>query len=255
MIPVLHQHADPGPVALLGCVYGNVPALRACLEDATAQGATLRIFLGDITGMCGHSDETVDLVRHTCEVIIAGNHDVQAAMNAPTCACGHQDVKAEQLSCIAHQYAMTTLSDQNRVWMASLPIEGRVDLPWGRIRCCHGSPDRINEFLYENSVNNERLLTWLEETQATTLACTHTGFPWIRHLATHRLAINCGAAGAPDNDGDPAVHYALLQDGHAEIRRVCYDYQGWVHQILKEGAEPRMVQKLFSGSSEGNQVK
>jgi hypothetical protein len=57
---------SPAPVrrfAALGGAYGNLFALRACLDDAAAQGAELRAFLGDAIGCCGHSDAVVAMVR------------------------------------------------------------------------------------------------------------------------------------------------------------------------------------------------
>ncbi len=262
MATILHQHSSDGPVAILGCVYGNVPALRACLADARSAGATLRIFLGDLTGMCGHSDEVVDLVRAACEVIIAGNHEQQAAIGSASCGCGHRDAEDERRSCAAHAFAMASLSDSRRAWMADLADSGVVDLPWGRILCCHGSPDRSNEFLYASTCDDARLTAWLDATGASVLACTHTGLPWVRglpgarlpgaRLPGDRIAVNCGAAGTPDHDGDAAVHYALLSrssrgDPEVAIRRVAYDHTAWVEQILGEGADARMVETLRTG--------
>ncbi len=32
----------------------------------------------------------------------------------------------------------------------------------------------------------------------------------MRRLADGRFAVNCGVVGKPDHDGDPSVHYALI---------------------------------------------
>lgn len=77
--PLVHPRPDLRRLAVMGGSYGNVPALRACLARAHALGCDARAFLGDITGCCGHSDETVDLVRARFSLFVAGNHEQQAA--------------------------------------------------------------------------------------------------------------------------------------------------------------------------------
>ena len=59
------RHAIPAArkLAVMGGAYGNVPALRACLEHARLARCDVFAFLGDITGCCGHSDEIINLVR------------------------------------------------------------------------------------------------------------------------------------------------------------------------------------------------
>ena len=74
----------------------------------------------------------------------------------------------------------------------------------------------------------------------------------MRPAGQGRLAINCGSVGKPDNDGDPAVHYALLnappsQPWSAKIRRVPYDHRNWVAQLEREDADPVFTEPLRTG--------
>ena len=250
MIPTLYYH-DNTPIALFGGAYGNVPALKACFEDARQQGAELRVFLGDATGCCGHSDAVIDLLLERCQVHIAGNHEVQAVAGALTCGCGYGSVEDERLSCAAHAYAMQSLRDDQRTRLATWPQVGLIDTPQGRLLLCHGSPDQNNEFLYESTLDEARLGRWLEAANARGLICTHTGLPWIRHLADGRFAVNAGVVGKPDHDGDPAVHYAMLRwtDGqaHIDIRRVAYDHDTWTDQMTAAGIEDVFVEPLRTG--------
>lgn len=237
--------------AAMGGVYGNVPALDACLADAQANGCDLRLFLGDAIGCCGHSDETVHRLRAQFEVAIAGNHEQQAAAGALTCGCGYASAEDERLSCLAFAYAMADLSSANRQWMGTLPDAAILQTSAGRILLCHGSPAQTNEFLYEATLDDERLNQWLDQFEAVAFICTHSGLPWVRPLEQGRLAINCGVVGKPDHDGDPAVHYALL-DIHdsqlrATIQRVEYDHLSWANILEKEGVDPIFVEPLRTG--------
>jgi diadenosine tetraphosphatase ApaH/serine/threonine PP2A family protein phosphatase len=242
----------PERVALMGGAYGNVPALRACIQDARHMRCDLLVFLGDATGCCGHSDEVLDLLRRNFPVLIQGNHEEEAIAGSAVCACGYGDPDDERYGCMAHQYAMTSLSEKWRAWMATWPKQALLDIGPAKLLLCHGSPDRINEFLYESELDDGRLSQWLERHGATALACTHTGLPWLRGLAGGRLALNCGTVGKPDNDGDPAVHYAVLhapagRPWSASIRRVSYDHRSWVEQLKREGVDRIFTDPLRTG--------
>ena len=95
------------------------------------------------------------------------------------------------------------------------------------------------------------MLGWLERYSAIALACTHTGLPWIRPLPGGRLAVNVGAVGKPDHDGDPAVHYAVLHlepsGVRASLERVLYDAQSWADQLAAEGVDPIFTEPLRTG--------
>lgn len=239
-------------MAVMGCAYGNVPALRACLADARSQECDTFIFLGDATGCCGHSAETLEIIRGEFSILVTGNHEQQVASGAESCGCGYADQEDERLGCMAHQYAMRSITPELQAWLSTWPDSRVVETDLGPLLLCHGSPEQTNEFLYESQLLDERLLTWLEATGAHVLLCTHTGLPWVRTLPGNRLAVNCGAVGKPDHDGDPAVHYAVLDalggSYSAEIRRVTYDHEAWAAQLRKEGVDPIFVEPLLTGT-------
>ena len=67
---------------------------------------------------------------------------------------------------------------------------------------------------------------------------THSGLPWVKPLPGGRFAANCGVVGKPDDDGDPAVHFAVVErsDDQApapfavRIERVTYAHAAWAAQ-------------------------
>lgn len=247
-IEILH---DNQPIAFMGGAYGNVPALRACLDDARNMKAETCLFLGDATGCCGHSDETLDMIRAQIDWTVAGNHEREACAGSTHCNCGYADADDERWSCTAHSYALDSLSNDRREALADWPDQLILRHPCGDILCCHGSPDHINEFLYESELNDQRIAHWLDEVDCRAMVCTHTGLPWMRRVSDGRLAVNCGAVGKPDHDGDPAVHYALYTPGAegwgVTIRRVVYDHEAWASQLAAEGVEPIFTSPLRTG--------
>jgi diadenosine tetraphosphatase ApaH/serine/threonine PP2A family protein phosphatase len=222
-------------MAAMGGSYGNLLALSACLEDAKQAGAEVKAFLGDSIGCCGHSEEVVAMIANAFEVCVAGNHEQQAVARSESCGCGYSSPDDEAISCEAFQLATQSLTDGSRDLLATWPASRVVELEGGRVLLCHGSPGHTSEFLYEVELDDLRLEAWLDSFDVRGFVCTHSGLPFVRMLRGGRFAVNCGVVGKPDHDGDPAVHYALieLREGtpSIEIRRVSYDHEAWARQM------------------------
>lgn len=240
---------DAHRLAVLGCIYGNVPALEACLADARAAGCDAVLCAGDVLGFCGHAAEALALVERACVVTIAGNHEQEVVAGTGLCGCGFNDADDERLSCIASARQGDGLAAADLLRLARWPTRVVVDTPDGSLLLCHGSPDRVNKFLHQDTVDPERLRWWLGDAGARVLACSHTGVPWMLDLADQRLAVNVGAVGKPDHDGDTAVHYAIIEPRHpsARIRRVVYDQGAWAARLVDEGVEPCVANQLTTG--------
>lgn len=239
-------------LAIMGGAYGNVPAFTACLNHARSIGCDGFAFIGDSTGCCGHSDETVDMVRANFAYLVAGNHEQQAAAGSTACGCNYASAEDEYYGGLAHQYAMKSLSQSNREWLGTWPDLATLQTAAGPVLLCHGSPGQTNEFLYESELDLPRLERWLDEFGVIGFICTHSGFPWIRHLSGGRFAINCGVVGKPDHDHDAAVHYATVdlvegRVGQLEIQRVEYDHLAWAEQLDREGVDDLFTIPLRNG--------
>ncbi len=238
---------DAACFAVLGCAYGNRRALRACLVDAAGAPA---LSCGDLVGFCGHSDLACDLLREAFVGAIAGNHEREAAAGSALCGCGFRDPADERLSCLASAAQLDGLSADDQAMLAALPEALVVRGRGGSLLLAHGSPDRINEFVFEQTLDIDRARRWLDVADAEVLVLAHSGLPWVVELGDGRLAVNCGSAGKPDHDGDPAVHYArvrLQPRPEAEIRRVDYDHEAAAAELLAAGTDPRFAEVLTTG--------
>lgn len=236
----------------MGGAYGNLFALDACLADAKAAGAEMLAFLGDAIGCCGHSEAVVAKIRASFPVLVAGNHEQQAAAGEETCGCGYSSPEDEAVSCEAFQLATEGLADATRAWLGTWPERATVELEGGRLLLCHGSPGHTSEFLYECELDDRRLEAWLDRFSVRGFVGTHSGLPWVRRLRGGRFAANCGVVGKPDHDGDPAVHYARIDlpargEPSIEIRRVAYDHEGWARRMEAAGIAPVFVEPIRTG--------
>jgi hypothetical protein len=236
-------------LAVMGGAYGNVPAFTACLQHAYSLDCDGFAFIGDATGCCGHSDEIVQLVRDHCPILVAGNLEQKAVAGSTECGCNYASAEDEYYGSLAHQYAMKSLSEENRAWLGTWPDLGKLETTAGTILLSHGSPAQTNEFLFESELDLARLERWLDEFEAVGFVCTHSGFPWIRRLSDGRFAVNCGVAGKPDHDHDAAVHYATidLRDLQLQIQRVEYDHLAWVDQLDVEGVDDLFTIPIRNG--------
>jgi|GEM_PF-748243 len=248
----MEKHERVRRLAALGGVYGNLYALDACLADAAACGAERRAFLGDLIGCCGHSNEAVAAARERFDLLVAGNHEQQAAARSESCGCGYSSPDDEAVSCEAFRLATEALDDEARAWLGTWPDHAIVEMAGGRVLLCHGSPGYTSEFLYECELDDLRLSAWLDRFEVRGFVCTHSGLPWVRRLRGGRFAVNCGVVGKPDHDGDPAVHYALIDlpeggEPSIEIRRVAYDHEGWAGRMRNAGIARVFIDPVVTG--------
>src|SRR5680860_1294046 len=94
-----------------------------------------------------------------------------------------------------------------------------------RIRLVHGSPRRMNEYLFADR-DARSLQRIARGADCDVLVFGHTHIPWTRTIEGVRF-INTGSVGKP-KDGDPRAGWVLLTIGddgdvRSELRRVPYD--------------------------------
>jgi diadenosine tetraphosphatase ApaH/serine/threonine PP2A family protein phosphatase len=238
-------------LAVLGGVYANAEALAAVLADARRRDAEAVFCLGDLGGFGAHPDRVFPLLRQHGVRVVRGNYDEAVATAAADCNCGYTDPRDNHYARISYAYTVAHTSAANRAWLATLPGHRRIALGPHRVLMCHGSPRRINEFLWESTTPDGLLRRLLAAHAADVLLCTHTGLKWRRALnggAAH--AVNVGAVGRPENDGTPDVWYALLTaepELEVEFVSVAYDHEAAARAVEAEGLPPEFAETLRTG--------
>ena len=132
--------------------------------------------------------------------------------------------------------------------MRALPFDLRFELGDHKVHLVHGSPRKVNEYLFEDKPARlyERLAA--AETDDV-LVFGHTHKPWI-HEYGGVLFVNCGSVGKP-KDGDPRGAFAILEldeTGHvrASIERVPYDADAVAREVAARRACPRSTRRSWS---------
>ncbi|HKQ19542.1 MAG TPA: metallophosphoesterase family protein, partial [Candidatus Eisenbacteria bacterium] len=120
---------------------------------------------------------------------------------------------------------------------------------------CHGSPRRVNEFLWESGSSDAFLERIARDANADQVLCTHTGLHWQRRLPSGARFVNVGAVGRPANDGSPNVWYAFFAAGaagadgaaEAEFVSVAYDHEALAREMEDEGLPAEFVETIRTG--------
>ncbi len=247
-------------IAVFGGVYSNHLALRAVIADARRRGAEALFCLGDLGAFGPHPDRVFPLLVENGVQTLQGNYDDSIARGLDDCQCGYTDPRDNHFARISYRYTFENTSPRWRAWMGKLPTEMRLRLGGRRVLMCHGSPRRMNEFLWESTSPDGFLQKLCRDHEADVLLCTHTGLHWQRRLPGGRLVVNVGAIGRPANDGRTDVWYALLSTDPAgaptaaEPRRpevefiaVAYDHTALAQEMADESLPEEFIATILSG--------
>ena len=239
-------------VAVFGGVYNNHLALSALLADTARRGITDLYCLGDLGGFGPHPDKVFPLLRGGEVKTMQGNYDHSVGNDKADCQCGYTDPKDNYFARLSYQYTYRHTSLENKAWMRALPDRFDFTIGSARVRLCHGSPRRMNEFLWETTTSDAFLERMCAECAADIVVATHTGLPWTRELPSGRRFINCGVIGRPANDGRKVVWYCILQaqpTGAVGVQFVplAYDYERLCAEMRSEGLPAEFIETVETG--------
>ena len=237
-------------LAVFGGVYSNHLALGAVLDDLARRGADLAWCVGDLGGFGPHPDRSAELLREAGIPMLRGNYDDAIGHERGDCGCGYSDPRDQAFAQRSYDYTVARTSPGHKRWMRDLPEQSRLMVDGRRVLLCHGSPRRVNEFLWESACS-DAFLEWLCDTHGVdVIVCGHTGIPWWRPLPSGRHVINVGAIGRPANDGRTAVWYAEFlvdHDVRVEFRAVDYDAEALAREMEAEGLPPEFIATIRTG--------
>jgi predicted phosphodiesterase len=150
---------------------------------------------------------------------IAGNYDFGIGRNSDDCGCAYKSDEEKANGAISISYTNSIMGDDERAYLKSLPSHINVEFKWNdetvNLLLVHGSPRRINEYLFEDR-KEKSLVRILRDANADILCFGHTHQPYHKALldydegTIYRHAINIGSIGKP-KDGDNRGCYVLLE--------------------------------------------
>ncbi|MEM7481136.1 MAG: metallophosphoesterase family protein [Acidobacteriota bacterium] len=238
-------------IAVFGGVYNNHCALAALLEEAHRRDAEAVYCLGDLGGFGPHPEKVRPLLEQGAVKTLQGNYEESLASGREDCNCGYTDPRDNHFATLSYRYTEAHCSPEFKAWMGTLPRQRRVRVGSRELLLVHGSPRRINEFLFFSSAPAAYFETLLDQHRCDGLLCTHTGLHWHRRLPSGRDAVNVGVIGRPANDGDPRVWFSILEESRngidVELVPLAYDHQGLAEEMRREELPEEFVETILSG--------
>jgi predicted phosphodiesterase len=241
---------EPTRIAVFGGIYSNSLALEAALRDTHSRGVEAVYCLGDLGAFGPYPDRVFPLLHDAGVRCIQGNYDNSIGNELADCQCGYTDPRDNHFARISYAYTLSHTGPANRAWMRELPMQRRIQLGRFRVLMVHGSPRKMNEFLWESTTPAHFLEHLADAHSADVILATHTGIKWHRHLSGDRHFVNVGVLGRPENDGRTNVWYAVLQarpDFAVELIPVEYDYHRLAHDMRAEQLPEEFVETVVTG--------
>jgi putative phosphoesterase len=214
-------------VAVLSDIHCNCFALRAVLDEMTAENPDAVIVLGDTFGYYPWALETYRTVRDLQPVAILGNHDklLLDADPQPSIQPHWEIVKHNENQLAAEPTAID--------WLRGLSPKRELTIEGRHVLCCHGTPDNpLNGRYYPDRPEEPPWRLGPNDI----LLMGHTHYPLVRTTMDGGLIANPGSVGQP-RDGDLRASWGLFfpLERRFEVRRTPYDVDRTIKMLEEMG--------------------
>lgn len=218
-------------IALFSDIHANLPALEAFFQSLDSRKPDAVYCLGDLVGYNIWPNEVIQAIRQRGIPAIAGNYDFGIGRSSNDCGCAYKTEQEKDNGAVSISFTNQLVQEEERKYLRTLPAHIRVEFQLNDDRLnlllVHGSPRKINEYLFEDR-DEKSLLRIMQDAEADIMCFGHTHKPYHRQLSDSghiRHAINTGSVGKP-KDGDPRGCYVLLTitENNIETEFVRFEY-------------------------------
>lgn len=235
-------------IAVFSDIHGNLHALEAVLNDVRTQAPDRVYCLGDLVGYGAFPNEVIAAIGRERIPTVLGNYDEGVGFERETCGCAYTDVESRRLGDLSFAWTKARVTSENKEFLRSLPTEIRFEAEGKQVLLVHGSPRKINEYLFEDrpAATFERIAA---VAGASVVIIGHTHLTYTK-MSGKIAFVNCGSVGK-QKDGDTRARYALIDivaDGvHVDFRPVPYDVAAAASAARLSGLPDHYAVSLESG--------
>jgi putative phosphoesterase len=219
-------------IAVFSDIHGNVIALEAVLKDIVSRRVDMIFCLGDLVGYGAYPNEVIELIRKNHIPVIMGNYDDGVGYDRSECGCAYKDEKSIGLGHRSLDWMKEHVTPGNKAYLQGLFLRLEFAVYDKKVLLVHGSPRKINEYLFEDRPDKSILRLFNSE-NIDILICGHTHLAYTRNLQGKCL-MNAGSVGKP-KDGDPRAGYVILTLTESTVEtehiRVAYDVEAMAKAI------------------------
>lgn len=228
-------------IAAISDIHGNIYSLMKVLEDIDEQKVDLVVCLGDLVGYGPHPNEVIALIKRRDIPCIKGNYDVSVVDG------GFTFIRDTSINSFSLPWAVEEVRASNKYYLSQLPTKLDYDINGVKVIFTHGSPYKINEYLFEDGENTKKLM---EEISEDVLICAHTHIPSYKKFG-NKVFINVGSVGKP-KIGRPNATYALIEIKEdktidVKFRELEYEYK----RIVKDAQMLQFPSQLVASYENG----
>ena len=238
--------------AIFSDIHANKQAAEAVIKAYKSEGIDSYLCLGDIVGYGADPTECIRLVKHSCDIVLAGNHDWAAAGL----------FSSEYFNTWARQAVVWTqskISPAEREFLASLrlvyndhnlaSVHGELTCP-GRFDYITDCFQASNTFaLMRQSIcfigHTHQAGIFVQDNQAGVYYQKETSVklrPGLRYI------VDVGSVGQP-RDGNNKASFCIYDTERQEVllKRVSYDIVSAQKKIVSCGLPHFLASRLFEG--------
>ena len=206
-------------IVLFSDIHANLPALDAFFNHLETTKPDAVYCLGDLVGYNIWPNEVIQEIRKRGIPTIAGNYDYGVGLSSDDCGCAYKTEEDSAMGAQSISFTNQIIKDYERLYLRTLPAHLQLEFQLNNdplfLLLVHGSPRKINEYLFEDR-EEKSMLRILENAHADILFFGHTHKPYhrifeyeIENQKAYRHAINIGSVGKP-KDGDARGCYVML---------------------------------------------
>ncbi|WP_343588623.1 metallophosphoesterase family protein [Flavobacterium sp.] len=227
-------------IGIISDIHGNHYALREVLNDFRKKGIEKILVLGDIVGYYYHPEIILELLSSWDYEIIKGNHEelLEELYNN----------KIESSVLITkygrgHEVALKKLNEETLQWLFFLPEHKTVEVEGVRFQLNHGSPNRIDEYIYPDAPNEK-----LEECNSilhdfVLIGHSHYSFSY---QCKNSVLINCGSVGQSRQKGGVAYWASVNTDDKTySLNTTSYDVSDLLLEVKKNDPEAEYMYNIL----------
>jgi putative phosphoesterase len=207
-------------IAIVSDVHGNLAALEAVLADLAEVRPDAVVQGGDLALGGPHPVEVVDRVRELAWPGVLGNTDVVLRGE------GAIPERARRFVAPPAARSREMLGPERVAWLTSQPLQWSGD----GVAVVHAVPGDCWPVVPHDAPDDQ-----LRETYGPP-GVPVAVYAHIHHAFVRRLdgltVVNSGSVSLPQ-DGDIRATYAVVEDGRIEVRRVAYDVERVVADLLE----------------------
>jgi putative phosphoesterase len=241
-------------IALFSDIHANLPALEAFFLSIEQVRPDAIYCLGDLVGYNVWPNEVINAIRSRGIPTIAGNYDFGVGRASDDCGCAYKTDEEKVNGARSISFTNQVVGADERAYLRTLPAHIRVEFQLNqdklKVLLVHGSPRRVNEYLFEDR-EEKSLLRIMQDADADILCFGHTHKPYHRVLgltpdagAPFRHAINVGSVGKP-KDGDPRGCYVVL---HINDRSNTADRDSILVEFIRFSYDVEQAARAVEGS-------